>query len=245
MNVWGEEFAPSSVVYKAWGESGNMSRPPNNSNSMSSNFDASRGRVIDFVQPLGCQYHPDYAIYSQAGFPGFDPVLAAQYSNIPPGAAYTNPAYTPLAVSSQYTALNALGSAYTPPTAYNPHALASAYNPTPHNPSAYHYNTLASPTDSKELHQKIESRIDTILQQQKAEALQSKIENLTEQVRTLSRSMELGEFRGERRSSMDNNNLRSSMDNLRRDDEYQNNSINSKLQQLIEDSRRQELKFAS
>ena len=214
-----------------------MSRPPsNNSNNLNANFEANRGRIIDFVQPL----QSDYALYAQAGFPGYEmPNLSVPYPTyVSPGSlAYS--AYNP-SMGSAYSAYNpsayplALGSqaAFTSPSAYATPSLGSAYT----SPSAYTTPSLGSAYthqgNNSDLHQKIETKIESIMQAQKAEALQSRVDNLTEQVRTLSRSIEMPL----RRSSFDMDSRRCKEDSI--------NSINSKLQQLAEDSRRQEHKFA-
>jgi len=153
-----------------------MSRPPSNHNqNMSANFDTNRGRVIDFVHPLQYGYptpvHPDYALYAQAGFPGYESHLQAMPppSMMPATLNLYNP-YSPSMGAAYHS------TPYTPPQSFN---LGSSYAP---------------PQDPSDLHQRIETKMDSILNAQKTEALSSQIDKLQDQVHGLTRKMQCGEF---------------------------------------------------
>ena len=189
-----------------------MSRPPSNHNqNMSTNFDTNRGRVIDFVHPLQYGYaapvHPDYALYAQAGFPGYESHLqAVPPPSMMPATLYANAnnnLYNPYSpslgapfYSTPYTQPqsfgNSLGSSYAAPQSFS-NNLGSSYAP---------------PQDPSDLHQRIETKMDSILNAQKTEALSSQIEKLSDQVHGLTRKMQCNEFSTSNNEEVINNKLK-------------------------------------
>jgi hypothetical protein len=190
---------------------------------MSSNFDTSNGRVIDFVHPLQYAYanavHPDHALYAQAGFPGYDMQAMPPSVMMPATLAHSYP------FPSNFTPN--LGSNFTPnlyspnynPNLYTP-SLASSYNPTPNYPTPNFPNLGTSyPQDPTDLHQRIETKMDSILNAQKTEALSNQIEKLSEQVSGLSRKVQCNEIKESNNSE---------------------EAINGKLKAILAESKKQE-----
>ena len=148
-----------------------MSRPPNHQQLSNSYNNNNRSGLIDFVnvpcqlgQPYDEGYHP--SIYAQAGFPGYQ-----QYNN-------------------HYNELGAQ---------MNPYPIASpAYLPydngyTNGYSNTYSGNNISSsmpPVESEAvLHQRINDKIDAIIQAQKETVLNSKIESLSTKVEQLSHNL--------------------------------------------------------
>jgi hypothetical protein len=163
-----------------------MSRPPNTPdhtpNQLCSAYpNNNRGGLIDFVnvpmslnsQAYGSPYteveafHP--SIYAQAGFPGYAPTpmmggmaqLGAQVSQVFPMQPMP---LQPMAIAAP---------------AYLPSAVMSS--------SALH--ELAAPVDEDDLHERINSKIDSIIATHKNIALNSKIESLSSKVEQLSHNI--------------------------------------------------------
>ena len=144
-----------------------MSRPPNHQQLSSSYSNSNnRGGLIDFVNvpcQLGQPYDEGYAyhpsIYAQAGFPGYQ-----QCNNNNPAYPLAAPAYLPYDnYSGNYG--NNYGSS----------------------------NTVGSsmpPVESEAvLHQRINDKIDAIIQAQKETTLNSKIESLSNKVEQLTHNL--------------------------------------------------------
>ena len=144
-----------------------MSRaPPNHCQSLSS-----RNGLIDFVNvPLSHAYEDNGmgispSIYAQAGFPGY---------------------YSP----------QQLGVAYAMPQAIQPYTAAASFPQPIAAPACLGYalvelGAAVQPVESEAvLHQRINEKIDSIIQSQRDGVLNSKIENLANKVQQLSQNLE-------------------------------------------------------
>jgi hypothetical protein len=152
-----------------------MSRPPRiKHNELISAYNQP---VIDFVNkgyPVGTHYEP--SVYAQAGYPGY---IQGQYQAGPPYPGY--------ALSQ----------------AYDPHmyqTIAQPYQYQPISQPAYQqptYAPLSSGETEEQLREKINSKIDAIIEtqrenskEQRAELLSSQIDKLTRKVQKLSTALE-------------------------------------------------------
>jgi outer membrane murein-binding lipoprotein Lpp len=150
-----------------------MSRaPPNHNQQLSSAY--SRNNLIDFVHvpqvPLGQAYEEGFhpSIYAQAGFPGYA---------VPQGyPAQLGVAYQPLPVQAYPVG-------YPQPIAAPACLPAASYAP--------ELGSAVPPVESEAvLHQRINEKIDSIIQAQRDGMLNSKIESLSSKVQQLSHTLE-------------------------------------------------------
>jgi hypothetical protein len=150
-----------------------MSRaPPNHNQQLASAY--SRNNLIDFVHvpqvPLGQAYEEGFhpSIYAQAGFPGYA---------VPQGyPAQLGVAYQPLP-------LQAYPVGYPQPIAAPACLPAASYAP--------ELGSAVPPVESEAvLHQRINEKIDSIIQAQRDGMLNSKIESLSSKVQQLSHTLE-------------------------------------------------------
>lgn len=165
-----------------------MSRPTQPENHFASN----RRSVIDFVGapiPLNTALYPADDMYMQAG-----------YAPVPPGV-YTMSGYPP--VTSQPTPAY-VQAAYPVPLAPVPQGYTAAYAGSPYCaypvsaattlPDTTQRGVAASqpPITEETLQQKVDSKIDAIMNAHKTDMLSQQISRLTEKVQKLSNNIELG-----------------------------------------------------
>ena len=151
-----------------------MSRPPpNHQQQLSAAY--SRNNLIDFVHvpqvPLGQAYEEGFhpSIYAQAGFPGYA---------VPGYAPQLGVAYQPMpAYPAGYPA------GYPQPIAAPACLPAASYAP--------ELGSAVPPVESEAvLHQRINEKIDSIIQAQRDSMLSSKIESLSSKVQQLSHNLQ-------------------------------------------------------
>ena len=151
-----------------------MSRPPpNHQQQLSAAY--SRNNLIDFVHvpqvPLGQAYEEGFhpSIYAQAGFPGYA---------VPGYAPQLGVAYQPMpAYPAGYPA------GYPQPIAAPACLPAASYAP--------ELGSAVPPVESEAvLHQRINEKIDSIIQAQRDSMLNSKIESLSSKVQQLSHNLQ-------------------------------------------------------
>ena len=148
-----------------------MSRaPPNHNQQLSSAY--SRNNLIDFVHvpqvPLGQAYEEGFhpSIYAQAGFPG-----------------YAVPQGYPAQLGVAYQPVQAYPVGYPQPIAAPACLPAASYAP--------ELGSAVPPVESEAvLHQRINEKIDSIIQAQRDSMLNSKIESLSSKVQQLSHTLE-------------------------------------------------------
>ena len=148
-----------------------MSRaPPNHNQQLASAY--SRNNLIDFVHvpqvPLGQAYEEGFhpSIYAQAGFPG-----------------YAVPQGYPAQLGVAYQPVQAYPVGYPQPIAAPACLPAASYAP--------ELGSAVPPVESEAvLHQRINEKIDSIIQAQRDGMLNSKIESLSSKVQQLSHTLE-------------------------------------------------------
>lgn len=175
-----------------------MSRPPQN-DPMQSSAIASRRGVIDFVSvPVNAQHggyssvddHYIQSLYPPQGPMAYMPTSLAAAAPMPVVNGGVVPMPAGMAMAAPY-----------PPTGYVPApypAMPSAYMAAPYFVPAMQQQDpngsqpLASKPQVTEdgLREKINSKIDSILEMQKTDMLSSRIERLTDKVQKLSRNIE-------------------------------------------------------
>jgi hypothetical protein len=159
-----------------------MSRPPRvNRNDLSSAYNQP---VIDFVNkgyPVGTHYEP--SVYAQAGYPGY--IQAGYY---PPQAGYQ--AYDPgmyQTMAQPYQPYQPMAQPYQP--------MAQAYQPVSYQQPTY--SSLSSGETEDQMREKINAKIDAIIEaqresskEQRADLLSTQIDKLTRKVHKLSAALE-------------------------------------------------------